>query len=106
MNRKILDNERIKTRMSAEPDFIFIVHGRLRGKDEKRTNRRNGNRKRKYLGVGVRGVLLAKNAQELKEMMGRLKTYLEKRNLTLNTGKSKVFIFKKGRRQKKKEEWK
>lgn len=51
-------------------------------------------------------VLIAKDAQELKEMMGRLKTYLDKKDLTLNTGKSNVLVFKRRRSRKKKEEWK
>lgn len=51
-------------------------------------------------------VLLAMSAQELKEMMGSLKKYLEKKDLNLNAEKSKMLIFKKGRSQRKKEEWK
>lgn len=51
-------------------------------------------------------VLLAMSPQELKEMMGSLKKYLEKKELNLNAEKSKMLIFRKGRSQRKKEEWK
>lgn len=50
--------------------------------------------------------LLAKHPQDLKEMMGRMKRFLEGKELLLNTEKSKVITFKRGRGQKKKEEWK
>lgn len=51
-------------------------------------------------------VLLAKSPEEMKEMMRRMKRYLEKRDLVLNTNKSKLMVFKKGRGTKKKEKWK
>lgn len=38
--------------------------------------------------------------------MRRMKRYLEKRDLVLNTNKSKLMVFKKGRGTKKKEKWK
>lgn len=51
-------------------------------------------------------VLLAKSPEEMKEMMRRMKRYLEKRDLVLNTNKSKLMVFKKERGTKKKEKWK
>lgn len=51
-------------------------------------------------------VLLARNQQDLKEMIGRLKIYLERQDLILNAEKSKVLIFKTGRSQIKEVEWK
>lgn len=51
-------------------------------------------------------VLIAERAQDLKEMMGRMKKYLEGKELVLNAEKSKILMFKRGRSAKKKEEWK
>lgn len=51
-------------------------------------------------------VLLAKTPKELKEMMGRMKRYLDSRELILNANQSKLLIFKRGRSQKKKKDWK
>lgn len=42
----------------------------------------------------------------MKKMMRKMKRYLEKRDLVLNTNKSKFMVFKKGRGTKKKEKWK
>lgn len=50
-------------------------------------------------------IRLAKNAQDLKEMLGRMNLYLERKDLVLNGGKLKVVVFKRKKRQKKKEEW-
>lgn len=41
--------------------------------------------------------LIPKTPEELKEMIGRMKRYLEKKELTLNVEKSKILTFKKGR---------
>lgn len=51
-------------------------------------------------------VLLAKNKQDLKGMMKRLKKYIEKRGLMLNSEKSKVMVFEKGRSSARRREWK
>lgn len=41
-------------------------------------------------------VIIAKTEAELKEMIKRFKKYLEKKNLSLSTEKSKVMVFEKG----------
>lgn len=51
-------------------------------------------------------MLLAKNKQDLKGMMKRLKKYIEKRGLMLNSEKSKVMVFEKGRGSARRREWK
>lgn len=51
-------------------------------------------------------MLLAKNEQDLKGMMKKLKKYIEKRGLMLNSEKSKVMVFEKGRGSARRREWK
>lgn len=51
-------------------------------------------------------MLLAKNEQDLKGMMKRLKKYIEKRGLMLNSEKSKVMVFEKRRGSARRREWK
>ena len=49
--------------------------------------------------------LLANEPKDLKDMIRRFGTYLERKGLQLNAEKSKVLIFHKGRGKKKREEW-
>lgn len=53
-----------------------------------------------YLAYADDIVLLAKSGPELKQMMLRLEKYTDKRDLVLNPQKTKVMVFKKGRRKK------
>lgn len=46
--------------------------------------------------------LLATSIEELKEMMKRLRKYLEKKGLELNAGKTKVMTFRKSNKGRKK----
>ena len=50
-------------------------------------------------------VLLAKSEWEMKEMIKRFEKYIKKKKMILNVEKSKIVVFKKGRRGKNKEEW-
>lgn len=43
-------------------------------------------------------VLLVENKKEMRSMMERLEWYLEKKELELNTEKTKIMRFRKGRR--------
>lgn len=43
---------------------------------------------------------------ELKRMMKKFKRYIDKKELTLSAGKSKVMVFEKGRGRTKRREWK
>jgi len=51
-------------------------------------------------------MLLAKNEQELKEMMKRFRKYAEEKGLILSSEKSKVIVFEKGRGCSGEREWK
>ena len=44
-------------------------------------------------------VIMAKTAAQVKEMMKTTKKYLTRRNLKLNSEKSKVLVFRKGSRR-------
>lgn len=51
-------------------------------------------------------VLLAKSEEGMKEMVKRMKNYLKKKRLQLNTEKSKMMCFRKGGGRRRKIEWK
>ncbi|XP_011637362.1 trichohyalin-like [Pogonomyrmex barbatus] len=50
-------------------------------------------------------VLLATSEQELKGMMKRFRKYIQKKDLLLSPGKSKVLVFERGRGRRGKREW-
>lgn len=51
-------------------------------------------------------VLLEEREEELKSMLRRFKKFLEKRELRLNPGKTKIVVFEKGRGRARRREWK
>lgn len=50
-------------------------------------------------------VLLAENENEIRSMIERLEEYLRKKNLELNTEKTKILRFRKGGGKMEKREW-
>ena len=51
-------------------------------------------------------IIMAETAVQMKEMMKTTNKYLTRRNLKLNSEKSKVFVFRKTSRRGRREEWK
>lgn len=49
---------------------------------------------------------MARSEVELKRMMKKFKRYIDKKELTLSAGKSKIMVFEKGRGRTKRREWK
>ena len=50
-------------------------------------------------------VLLAYEEKEMKKIMRRLEKYLDRKKLQLNEENSKIMVFRKGGRKKRKTEW-
>lgn len=103
-----MDGKRGKARMSSEPILFNVLLADL----EKEMG------KVKWRGVKLwEGrvytlaytddiILLAKEEDEIKSMIGRLEGYLDKKGLELNTGKTKIMRFRKGAGRKWEERWK
>lgn len=50
-------------------------------------------------------VMVAENEDEMRSMMGKLEEYLERKNLILNTLKTKILRFRKGGGRMGKRDW-
>lgn len=107
VGEKFLDDERSKARVSAESNAVQYLNGGYREGVGERWNRgiAVGGKKLRVLGYADDLIILAEGEEEMKWILRRLEGYLEERGLVLNTNKTKLIRFRKGRGRTRKMKW-